>query len=122
MDIEKFGQISQKPQLDKISNDQITIPIQRKLRGPFIPPIPIRHFATAARVSGKALAVFMYLWYLSAIEKSLRVKLSNKSLLDFGVNRKAKSRALEKLTASGLIAIEERKMGAATVITLIAGK
>ncbi len=60
----------------------------------------------AAKLSGQALHVGMALWFLGGMGKSASVKLSNKAMKIFGVDRYAKGRGLKALENAGLVSVE----------------
>ena len=115
MEIDKYE--STEPMLDKLVKE---LPQKKeKITGKFIPSIPFDFFIRAASISGKALAVFLYIWYISKLRRSQTIKLSNKALQEFGIHRMTKLRVLKKLVEAGLIKIEPKKEGSAHIITLI---
>ena len=93
-------------------------PKKEKITGKFIPSIPFKFFLRAARSSGKAIIIFLYIWYLTKCSKSKTIKLSNTALLEIGIQRMTKLRSLKKLEEAGLIKVEPKKDGNATTITL----
>ena len=72
----------------------------------------------SARLSGKALAVGIVLWFRSGLERNNRVSLPTTVLVLFGIDRHAKARALESLEKASLIVVERRK-GKNPVVTLL---
>jgi hypothetical protein len=62
----------------------------------------------AAQLPGKALVVGIALWRLSGAVNSKTVRLGNREMEVWGVDRNAKSRALRALGQAGLIKIEQR--------------
>lgn len=87
---------------------------QKFLKG----PVPLAWLMAAARLSGKALAVGIVLWFRSGLERSNRVSLPTTLLVLFGIDRHAKARALESLEKASLIVVERRK-GKNPVVTLL---
>src|SRR5262245_28848871 len=66
-------------------------------------PIPWPWLRAAAAEDGKCLQVGLCLWRLSGAKRSPTVRLSNLEVEELGVDRYAKSRALKKLEAVGLV-------------------
>jgi hypothetical protein len=82
-------------------------------------PVPIWWLQKAASLPGsRALAVACCLWYLAGRYKTSRVRLTSVQLKEWGVNRKAKSRALLSLERAGLIAVENLP-GKNSVVTIL---
>ncbi|WP_173498363.1 hypothetical protein [Marinobacterium sp. xm-g-59] len=71
-------------------------------------PIPLNWLTAAAKLPGKTLEVSCAIWFLVAVNKSQCVKLSNKLLKEFGVDRYAKNRALQRLEERGLITLVQK--------------
>ena len=86
---------------------------QRFVKG----PLPLPWLARAARLPGKALAVGLAAWYLAGMAKSRTVKLTRATLDQFGVERKAGYRAVEKLESAGLVSVR-RHRGRSPVLTI----
>lgn len=85
----------------------------RFLRG----PISLRDIAAAARLSGKALAVFLAVHHRTAITRNAAVTLPKRLLTELGITKDAKARALHALETAGLIRVE-RRAGRAPIIVL----
>lgn len=81
-------------------------------------PLPLDWMQAAARMPGRTLQVAMVLWYLAGLKKSDTVRLSSEQLDAVGVSRDAKYDALQRLSAAGLVAVEQRP-GRAPVVTLV---
>ena len=81
-------------------------------------PIPLEWLECAAKQPGQALTVGVAIWYLAGLTKSNTVRLSNRVLAGFGVERDAKRRAIRALESGGLIAVS-RGDGRSPVITII---
>jgi|ERR1700733_9698459 hypothetical protein len=78
-----------------------------KTQGRFLKgPIPMRHIEVAAKLSGKALAVFLAVHHRVALTGETSVSLPMSMLEGMGVNKDAKARALSALEAAGLITVE----------------
>jgi hypothetical protein len=80
-------------------------------------PIPLDWLSTAARLPGKSLHVGIALWFMSELQKSRVVPLSNLTSLCFGLDRNAKYRALAWLEEASLVAVE-RKLGRTPIVTI----
>lgn len=80
-------------------------------------PLPLDWMHRAARLPGKALHVALTLWYLAGLQKSQTVKLASKPLVAMGVSRDAKYDALTRLTAAGLVTVDQEP-GQAPIVTL----
>ncbi len=90
-----------------------------KLTKPFLSgPIPMDWLHTAGRINGRALHVAVTLWFLAGVTKSKTVKLSQKHLEGFDIDRQTKRRALLALEAAGLISIENG-VGKSPIITIL---
>ncbi len=74
--------------------------------------------AVAAKLSGKALAVGVTIWFLMGLKKTNRVSLTHSHLEKLGVGRKAAYRALAALEGAKLISVE-RHTGRSPIITLL---
>jgi hypothetical protein len=71
-------------------------------------PIPLFWLTPATRLSGKALALALALWFQSGRKNSREVTLSSPILDRFHVNRKALYRGLKALEAAGLVSVMKR--------------
>ena len=90
-----------------------------KKRPPFIKgPIDWKWLCSASKCNGKALQVALALHFLSGMKGDDTVKLPNKRMSEMGVSRSAKSRAIKKLEAEGLITVD-RRQSQAPEITII---
>ena len=81
-------------------------------------PIPERWLAQAARLPGKTFVVAINLWLLAGIKKKSTVKLSQKLLRSWGVDRFACYRALAALESANLISVERHHGGTPTITIL----
>jgi DNA-binding transcriptional ArsR family regulator len=81
-------------------------------------PLPLAWMHAAAVLPGKTLHVGLYLWYLAGLTKSMTVLLSGR-VSELGVSREAKSEALGRLEAAGLVSVV-RQAGRAPLVTLLA--
>jgi hypothetical protein len=92
---------------------------RERLTKPFLSgPIPMDWLHTAGRINGRALHVAITLRFLAGVTKSKTVKLSQKHLEGFSIDRQTKRRALLALEAAGLISIENG-MGKSPIITIL---
>ena len=80
-------------------------------------PILMRDIAVAAKLPGKALAVYLAIRHRIDLTRSAAVKLPARLMFELGVGKDAKARALRQLEAAGLV-IVERKRGRSPVITI----
>ena len=81
---------------------------RRRRAGRFVAPMPLEWFRLACRLPGKAAALAVVIWHLARLRKSDTLVLTQTSLDEFGISRQAKYRALERLEAAGLIAVQRR--------------
>jgi hypothetical protein len=87
---------------------------ERFLKG----PIPLTPLAIAARLPGKALAVYLAIRYRRDLTREPAVTLPSRLLAAFEVDKDCKARALRALEGAGLITVE-RSDGRAARITLL---
>jgi DNA-binding transcriptional ArsR family regulator len=84
------------------------------LRGP-IPP----NWLTACNdMSGKTIMAALAIWWQAGMHGRSNVKLTTSGLKRFGVDRKAKDRALATLEEAGLVTVQRQK-GRNPLITLV---
>jgi hypothetical protein len=81
-------------------------------------PVPLAWLARAGQLPGKAVQVGIGLWYLAGLKHTRTVSLSSALLRSFGVDRRAKRRALGWLEQAGLI-IVARHPGRNPRVTLL---
>lgn len=81
-------------------------------------PLPLDWMQAAARMPGRTLQVALVLWYLAGLKKTDTVRLSSEQMDAVGVSRDAKYEALQRLSAAGLVAVDQRP-GRAPVVTLV---
>jgi len=81
-------------------------------------PLPLGWMQAAARMPGRTLQVALVLWYLAGLKKSDTVRLSSEQMDAVGVSREAKYEALQRLSAAGLVSVDQRP-GRAPVVTLV---
>jgi DNA-binding transcriptional ArsR family regulator len=84
---------------------------QRFLKG----PIPLPDIATAARLPGHALALFLAVHHQTALTGKPVVTLPARLLAELGVSRGAKSRGLQVLEKAGLVTVARSRGRAAKV-------
>jgi hypothetical protein len=72
-------------------------------------PVPVPWLQQAARLPGRSLEVGLCLWRLAGAMRSMTVALSTREVEGFGVDRHAKSRALKKLEAAGLVRVDHHR-------------
>jgi DNA-binding transcriptional ArsR family regulator len=85
---------------------------ERFLKG----PIPLEMLSRAARLPGKALAVYLVFRHQCDLTGRPTVTLPISLLKNFGVRRDAKLRALSELEKAGLVRVN-KKMGRSARIT-----
>jgi hypothetical protein len=83
-------------------------------------PIPWAWIIAAAELPGHALLVGLCIWRLAGATKSYNVSFGNSDLKPLGIDRAAKSRALQALETAGLISVARRR-GRCTSQTLYPG-
>lgn len=81
-------------------------------------PIDWAWLSQVAKLPGKTLHVCLALHHISELTKSNKIKMQGGILKDLGINRKAYSRAIEKLEEAGLISVD-RKPGQTPVVTIL---
>ncbi len=81
-------------------------------------PLPGEWIGRAAKLSGKALAVALALWFAAGKVKCRTIKLTAASLGRFGVNRWPAYRGLRALERAGLVAVE-RHAGRCPIVTIL---
>jgi hypothetical protein len=81
-----------------------------RLKGRFLKgPIPFTHLAAAAKLPGQALKVLLAIYHQTALTGKMWVTLPKGLLLDLGVSRDAKSRALAHLSTAGIAEVRNHK-------------
>jgi hypothetical protein len=75
---------------------------------PFIPAFPLHWLTRLAPLPGKTLAVYLVLYFRSRVERSRTVTLTTATLEAFGISRREKQLALQRLEQTGLITVERR--------------
>ena len=83
-------------------------------------PIPLAWLASAGALSGKALAVGIFIWWRAGIEKRRSdLKFSCRKLGRFAVSRHACARGLSALEQAELVTVE-RQPGKCARVTIVA--
>jgi DNA-binding transcriptional ArsR family regulator len=91
---------------------------KRRHAGRFLKgPILMSDIAVAAKLPGKALAVYLAIRHRIDLTRSAAVKLPARLMFELGVGKDAKARALRQLETAGLVTVE-RKRGRSPVITI----
>ena len=80
--------------------------------------VPVDWVKQASLLGGKCLAVGMLLWFEFGVTKSTTSKLTRGRLENFGVERNAGRRALEKLEEAGMVKVV-RGTGRSPMVTLV---
>ena len=71
--------------------------------------IPLGWLSRACRLSGKALATALAIWYLKGLRNSYEGLMLTTAVVErLGISRYSKSRALRDLERAGLIRVERR--------------
>ncbi len=83
-------------------------------------PIPLNWLSPAALLPGKTLSVGIAIWFMAGIKKNNTIRLTGKTMIQFGVKRKAGYRALQRLEQAGLISVK-RGIGRCPVVTILSG-
>jgi hypothetical protein len=106
-----------KPQsLVTVSN---RLPKHKKGERFLLGPIPWTWLQRAASCPGHAIHVGIFLWWLAGMKKTAELKLDVNSVEQaFGIGRHTVGRALDHLTAAGLI-MAERHTGRKPRVTLL---
>lgn len=87
-----------------------------RIAGRFVKgPIPLPEIARAARLPGRALALFLAIHHQTALTGKRVVTLPKTLLADLGVDKDSKSRGLKLLQSVGLVELELVKGNAARV-------
>ena len=68
-------------------------------------PIPYPLLIKASKLPGKALHVFIILWFLYGMTKNKTINLKNSTLREFGIQRHAGYRALKVLEKVFLVSV-----------------
>jgi hypothetical protein len=91
-----------------------------RLTGPFL-LAPLAAVKTGCKVlkGPKQMAVWLHLLHLTRVEQSNTVKITNRALEGWGVDRAQKYRALRLLAKAGLVTVDWRERRNPTV-TLVA--
>ena len=81
-------------------------------------PIPLPWLARAFALPGKAGAVAVLLWFMAGMNGPRQIRVNPKLLQRFQVGRKAGYRAVDALTAAGLVTAE-RAVGKCAVVSIL---
>jgi DNA-binding transcriptional ArsR family regulator len=81
-------------------------------------PIPLNWLTACSDLSGKTIMAALAIWWQAGMYGRQNVKLTTCGLKRFGVDRKAKDRALAALEEAGLITVT-RQRGRNPLITLV---
>ena len=84
---------------------------ERFLKG----PIPFREIATAARLPGKSLAIFVAVHHQITLTGQPIVTVPAKLLRDLGITRSMKSRCLKSLEQAGIVSVTRSRGRAARI-------
>jgi DNA-binding transcriptional ArsR family regulator len=94
----------------------------RHVQGYFLRgPIPLDWLTACREMSGKTIMTALAIWWQSGMHDTREgLKITTKGLARFGVDRKAKDRALKSLEEAGLIAVA-REPGKNPVVGILDG-
>ncbi len=90
--------------------------LSRFLKG----PIPLTALQHAARMPGKALALYLAIRHRADLTSTSTVSLPTSYLKVWGIDKDAKRRAIAALAQAGLIRIVDRRPGHTVVVALLA--
>ena len=107
------GEVEVEATVSRTRSHPTARPTARFLKG----PVPLVSLAVAARLPGKALAVYLAIVHRRDLTHEPTVTLPSTLLREFGVDRDSKARALRALEDAGLAQVE-RTNGRAARITL----
>ena len=102
-----------------VSNSRKPAVVKAAIKGRFLKgPIPLIWLIKASCLPGRTLEVAIVLWFLSGVKKSKVIALPNKILSEFGVDRYAKKRALDRLEEAGLVSVSQ-STGRSPIVTIL---
>ena len=108
------------PQNSELNSESNRLPHHKK-GGKFLKgPVPEYLLAEAAQLPGKALHVYLAIWFLAGINNIRTAKLSYKVLQRWVVKRNAVYRALITLEAARLISVT-RHRGQSPIVRILDG-
>jgi hypothetical protein len=81
-------------------------------------PVPLNWLTACNEMSGKTIMAALAIWWQAGMHGRQNIKLTTSGLKRFGVDRKAKDRALVTLEKAGLVRIQ-RHRGRNPLITLV---
>jgi hypothetical protein len=84
---------------------------ERFLKG----PIPLQEISLAARLPGKALALFLAIRHQADLTNKPSVTLPARLLVELGISRDAKARGLKSLESAGLVSVVRLRGRAARI-------
>jgi len=93
----------------RLAEDEVALKPPKVRGGKFIAgPIDVIWLSKARQLGVTALWVGLGLWFLRGLKRNNTFVVSNMMMREWGVEPDAKSRALRKLEAAGLIEVEAR--------------
>lgn len=93
--------------------------MQQRQSGRFLKgPIPMAQISAAAKLPGRALALFLAVHHRTALSGKPMVTLPKRLLTELGVHRDAKARGLRELESAGLVRVE-RSRGRTALVGLV---
>ena len=82
-------------------------------------PIPLALLQEAARLRGRALALYLAIWHRADLRRSPEVSLPTDYLAAWGIDKDAKRRAITPLERAGLVRVVDRGLGRSLKVALI---
>ena len=93
---------------------------RQRINGRFLKKAPLPLLQEAARLPGRALALYLAIRHRSDLKRGQAVTLPAAYLKDWGIDRHAKDRALVALEYADLISVE-RRQGHPVRVTVVVG-
>ena len=82
-------------------------------------PIPLALLQEAARLRGRALALYLVIRHRTALRRSPELSLPTNYLAAWGIDKDAKRRAITALERAGLVRVVDRGPGRSLKVALI---
>ncbi len=82
-------------------------------------PIQIMELHQAAKLPGRSLALYLAIIHRTNLRSANNIKLTSDYLIDWGIDRSAKRRALNALVGAGLVRVVDRLPGRNDTVALI---
>jgi hypothetical protein len=107
------------PDVNILTTEIETEALKRHRCGYIRGPLYLPEVCAAAKLPGKALAVWLFVQYRVRVTRKPEITLPNGRLVAAGIDRNAKARALRDLERAGLITVR-REVGQTPRISLVA--